>query len=497
MRYFFVFLLFSTLSLQSQVENDSISENPIKGDSIVSIAPNTTELDSVAKLKLTSLEDGFMTLSEFLSYVKTFHPIVKQANLIVSESDIKRLKSRGAFDPKLEVDYATKQFKSTDYYDKLNATFKVPVWYGIGVKANYENNDGVYLNPESTTPTDGLYGLGVTASIGGNMLMNERMAAVKQAKNYQKQALEERKILVNKILYDAANTYFEWLRYFNEKRIHESFLNNAERRFVAIKKSFYSGEMAAVDTLEANIAIGNRKLNLEKANIKYIKSSLDLANFLWLENNVPVELNTNITPDTLTIESVDSALNTTKIETEEFDIKEHPKLKALTYKSEILEIDRKLNFNKLLPTIEGEYNFLSGSLGNENVFGLDNYKAGFKVSVPIFIRKERSDLKLSKLKIEAINYERSTQEISISNKINGLLQELDSYETQIDLSKILVRDYGNLSKAEQRKFNLGESSIFYVNIRESKQIEAELKYVQLINNYLKTKAKLFNSLVIY
>ena len=73
---------------------------------------------------------------------------------------------------------------------------------------------------------------------------------------------------------------------------------------------------------------------------------------------------------------------------------------ALGFKTENLEIERKLKFNKLLPTIEGEYNFLSGSLGNDNAFGLDNYKAGIKVSVPIFIRKERSDLKLSKLKIE-------------------------------------------------------------------------------------------------
>ena len=494
MKNFILFFLVGFGIMKAQTATDSTEVNaPLETNSIDSLVV-PKELNYTAPL---GTFDDFISLSEFLSYVKTFHPIVKQANLIVTESDIKRLKSRGAFDPKLEIDYATKQFKSKEYYDKLNATFKIPVWYGVGVKANYENNDGEYLNPESTTPKDGLYGLGVTASIGGNMLMNQRMADVKQAKNYQKQALEEQKILINNILYDAANTYFDWLRFYNERKIHESFLTNAESRFVAIKKSFYSGEMAAVDTLEANIAIGNRKLNLEKANIKYIKATLDLSNFLWLENNVPVELNSTIIPDTLTIENVDTALNTSKIETEQFDITEHPKLKALGFKTENLEIERKLKFNKLLPTIEGEYNFLSGSLGNDNAFGLDNYKAGIKVSVPIFIRKERSDLKLSKLKIEALNYERSTQQLSIANKVNGLLQELNSFESQIDFSKILVRDYGALSKAEQRKFNLGESSIFYVNIRESKQIEAELKYTQLINNYLKTKAKLYNSLVVF
>ena len=62
------------------------------------------------------LIDTTMTLSEYLGYVKAFHPIVKQANLIVNESELKLLKSRGAFDPKIEVDYDRKKFENTDFY---------------------------------------------------------------------------------------------------------------------------------------------------------------------------------------------------------------------------------------------------------------------------------------------------------------------------------------------------------------------------------------------
>ena len=43
-------------------------------------------------------------------------------------------------------------------------------------------------------------------------------------------------------------------------------------------------KLVAIDTLEAGITVNNRKLNLERANIKYIKSTLELSNFLWLEN---------------------------------------------------------------------------------------------------------------------------------------------------------------------------------------------------------------------
>ena len=55
-----------------------------------------------------------ISLAEYLGYVKAYHPFVKQANLIITESEGKLMKARGAFDPKLEVDYDRKKFKNTE-----------------------------------------------------------------------------------------------------------------------------------------------------------------------------------------------------------------------------------------------------------------------------------------------------------------------------------------------------------------------------------------------
>ena len=169
-----------------------------------------------------------INLSEYLGYVKTFHPIVKQANLVINESEANLLKARGAFDPKLEVDYDRKKFKSTEYYDKLNAAFKIPTWYGVELKGNFEENDGLFLNPEGSLPDDGLYSVGVSVSVARGLLINKRMAMLKQAKIFVKQAQADRQLLVNNILYEATLTYFNWLRTYNEKRVYEDFLVNAK-----------------------------------------------------------------------------------------------------------------------------------------------------------------------------------------------------------------------------------------------------------------------------
>ena len=66
------------------------------------------------------------TYNEFLGYVKKYHPLVKQADLKLSEAQANLMQARGAFDPKIEVDFSEKQFKDSEYYSILNSSFKIP-----------------------------------------------------------------------------------------------------------------------------------------------------------------------------------------------------------------------------------------------------------------------------------------------------------------------------------------------------------------------------------
>ncbi|WP_298419060.1 TolC family protein [uncultured Kordia sp.] len=436
--------------------------------------------------------DSIMTLNEYLGYVKTYHPIVKQANLIINESEAKLLKARGAFDPKLEVDYDRKKFKNTEYYDKLNATFKIPTWYGIEFKANFEENTGEFLNPEFSVPTDGLYSAGVSISLARGFLINERMAMLKQAKLFTQQAKADQQLLVNEILYEASLTYFNWLKAYRNKQVYSSFLSNANIRFEGIKKSYREGEKAAIDTLEARLTLNTRKLGLEKARIKYVKTSLELSNFLWLNDNTPVEIKETIHPDVETVTSIDDVLKVTGFDSESFDVEAHPKLRSLDFKYESLQLNKRLKQNMLLPQIDLQYNFLSQTPDNIGTFNSANYKSGVNISFPLFLRKERGDLRLAKLKLQDLEFEISTTRVTLKNKIDAVTQEIESYNLQNQLTEELVADYEVMLQAEERKFFLGESSLFLVNSREAKLIENTIKAIDLENKYFKTKASLFN-----
>ena len=435
-----------------------------------------------------------LSLQEYLGYVKSFHPVVKQANLVINEGEAKLLKARGAFDPKLEVDFDKKEFKSTEYYDKLNAVFKIPTWYGVEFKAKFEENSGVYLNPESTVPVDGLYSVGVSVSLARGLLTNRRMAMLKQAKLFNQQAQADRQLLVNDILFQAAQTYFSWLRSFNDKEVYASFLNNAAFRLEGIKKSHKAGEFPAIDTLEAGIIVNSRRLEYENARMKYVKASLELATFLWLEDNTPLELQDNVVPDVQTIAEIDRALDASEASLEAMDLETHPKMLALGYKYESLLVDRRLKTNNLLPQVDLEYNLYSETPGYIDSYDTGNYMAGLNINFPLFLRKERGDLKLAKAKVQSAEYEIAATRLDLKNKISAIRQEMESYLLQNTYTEEIVRDYERLLEAEERKFFLGESLLFLVNSRESKVIEAKLKANEVETKYFMSKAALYRTM---
>lgn len=435
-----------------------------------------------------------LTFDEFLGQVKKNHPIVKQANLTLRIGEANLLQSRGGFDPKIEVDYDRKEFKSTEYYDRLNASFKVPTWYGLEFKGNYERNQGEFLNSSEILPQDGLYSAGVSMALGQGFWINERMATLKRAKFFLEQSKADRDILVNQILYAASVAYFDWLKTYREQQVYSTFLENASFRLNGLKSSVLQGEIAAIDTVEAKIATQDRALSLEQAMVQLTNKRLALSNFLWLGDNIPVELQENVKPDLEVKLGVDDALEILGIPLDSFALEAHPKIKSLGFKIDGLQVDRNLKANKLLPRIDVEYNFLTETPELINSFNSTAYKGGLRFVFPLFLRKERGDLKLANFKLSDSEFEFDNTQVEIRNEVLAIYNELDSFERQNLLIEAIVNNYNTLLVAEERKFSFGESSLFLVNTRESSLINAKLKEIGIENKFLHAKAKLFKSL---
>ncbi len=434
-----------------------------------------------------------LSFEEYLGYVKQYHPLVKQANLQLSIGEANLLKARGGFDPKVSVDYDRKKFKQTEYYDQLNATFKIPTWYGIEFKANFEENTGQFLNPNLTVPDGGLYSAGVSFSLAQGFLINERMAMLKKARFFIDQTKAQRELLVNHLIFEASLAYFKWVKANTEQEIYADFLSNALLRFQGIKRSVESGDKASIDTTEAKITYETRKLNLEAARLKTRKAALKVGTFLWL-NDVPLEIKENVSPVFPDSSAISNSLYLEGITNNLKILENHPKIRTITAKINGARIDRSLKRNKLLPKLDFQYNFITPDGDQLNSFNTANYKAGVNFSIPLFLRKERGDVKLADLKLKDANFERAATSLTLQNRIIEANAEIVSLQEQNSLIRGIVISYKTMLTAEERKFELGESSLFLVNSREQKLIEAQLKANTLQVKFLKANASLYNAL---
>ncbi len=431
-----------------------------------------------------------LNYNEFLGYVKKYHPLVKSAQLEINMAQANLMMARGGFDPKIEADFDQKQFMGKEYYSVFNSSFKIPTWYGIEVKAGFDNSEGIFVNPENSLPNQGLTSLGITVPVGQGLFINQRMADLRKAKIQIRLSQAERKLQAIEVLYNASLAYFNWKRNHNEVQLYSNYLDNASVRYKGILTLIKNGDKPAIDSVEAGIVVKTRRWNLEESKLKLAKSKLDLSNYLWSDNTIPLELQDDVLPENKLELTIGETLKINKLITDTISIENHPKINSLENKLAILEVDRKLKANSLLPKMDVGYHYLSEpNYWNDTNF--NNYKIGVNFKFPLFLRKERGSLQLAKFKIQDTKLSLDLERIQLKNKITAQQTEIKSIEKQLQLISSLVSGNGQMLQSEERLFSLGESSIFLINARENNLVSIQLTQLGLENRFLNSNAELF------
>ncbi|HEX9979721.1 MAG TPA: TolC family protein [Flavobacterium sp.] len=447
----------------------------------------------VCSANLSAQKQTILPFADYISMVKQNHPLVKNANLQPDKAKAEITSARGAFDPRLEASHSEKQFGDYQYYLIQEGALKVSTWYGIEFKAGFENSSGAFLNPENKLPENGLLSAGINVPIGQGLFINKRMTDLKNAKLQLSMSQSERILQAAAVLYDASATYFNWHRAYLESALYNQYVVAAEKRQKGIATMVIAGERPAMDSIEAGIVLKNRILSLEEAKLKVIKARLELSVFLWNDNNAPLEVTEQTFPEQLLPENVSSVLQTAPITDDSYNIDNHPKINLMRDKLGILENHRRLKANEFLPKAGVGYSYLT-EYGSTVSGNLQDYKIGLHFSYPVFLRKERGEVRLAKLKLREAAYELESERLQLKNQISAYTEEIKSLKKQLELATDVVRDYDLLLRSEERLFSFGESSLFVLNTRENNFIMSEISKLSLENRVHLAHAQLFKAL---
>ena len=461
---------------------------------VVASAQTKSALDSIFVLP-DSISS--FSIESFYASILEAHPIVKQTQLLneVAKQEIRL--ARGAFDPKVESRWGTKEFNDKNYYNKWIASFTIPTWFPLDPKIGIEKNNGAFIDPENTVPSiDNNQQIfsGISLPVGRGLFTDERRTALKQAQLFTKMVETEQIKLINKILLEAAKDYWQWYYFYYNYRLLSRNTDISAEIFRRVKLNYSMGEASVLDTIQAKITWQQRIVEQQESYMEFINAGIIISNYLWDAQGNPLQLSPEAAP--LLVRMDGQLLEPQMLQYLTSLAKEnHPELVKLTVKVNQLEVDRKLAVEYLKPRLDLSYNFLNQPIrpnGELQSFTfLNNYKFGLDFSMPILIRKERAKLEQTKIKIRSTGYERNQTEREIINQINSVYNQIVNTNIILNQQNAVAHNYERLLTAELLNLDNGESDLFKINVQQEKLIQSQSKVLKLKSEYEKLKATLY------
>lgn len=431
-----------------------------------------------------SAQNKVITLEQFIQQVKQYHPIAKQANLLIAKANAEILMAKGAFDPTINFDATNKTLDEKNYYYYTNPEFKLPLPVG-DIKTGIENNGGDRLSSEITAGKNSYFGVELPLAKG--LVIDKRRAALQMAKIYKKQSQQEQLLVLNNLLFDAYIAYTQWQTMHQQYEVFNNFVLLSSNRLRLVKIAAQNGDRSAMDTLEAFTQLQQYQIQQTEAYTKLVNAKLEVSNYLWNEKDSAVSINENFIP-AITAQEI-ANINAESLANNA--VMQSPAVQYYNFKLDGLSIERKLKKQNLLPYINAKANLLNKDYAVFNGFSTatmqNNYKWGIDFKFPLFLREGRGEVKKATIKIQETQLELNNKKQQIQTKILSYYNEYLQLQKQITLAKQSQNNYNSLYKNELLKFNNGESSLFLVNSRESKLLEAQQKLIDL--QFKQAKAK--------
>ncbi len=437
-------------------------------------------------------QDTVKTLNaeQVLALVRQFHPVVRQTSIEIEKSKADITIARGAFDPILSYYAARKTFNGANYYNDYAPEIKIPTWYGVEVSGGLENLTGSRLDPSSTAGKTSYLGLSIP--LGKNLVIDKRRAFLQQARIFNTMAEVEQRAVINDLLMSAAEAYWDWVKAYQTFVIVRNNVEINQKRVEFIKKSFANGERAAIDTVEAVAQLQSFQYQQNQRQMEFQNAGLQLSVYLWKSNNEPYTLPETVIPQ----DGWENEINILQFNLVLPDLltlaeNNHPDLQLYKFKLDVLDIDKRLKFQELLPKIDFRYNLLNKGYNlietaSAGPLFRDNFQYGLKMEFPLRFSQGRGEYKKARLKIEETTLDQNQKKQQIALKIRTYYNEFLNLKAQIALQSNNYNNYLALVRAEETKLQNGESSLFLVNSRENKALDVLEKLIELKAKYFKT-----------
>jgi outer membrane protein TolC len=465
-----------------------------------------TSVPKAAAVRTTPL-----TIEEVLARIELTHPLLTATGLERSQARARILKALSAWEPKVRNEVEFDRYQTFNLTNVSGAPNHLSVGYGdtflklghpwgwdlfVGIR-NVFGDHATLMGDNTNLPVRNVQSPAVAvpmdlqlfypqqmAIIGGKLnflrgfIMNEENAEFQKAELSEPQA-EIKVAQKRQDLYLAgAIQYWDWQVAVKQAAVQKQNLAVAEARFTQVEGQAKAGKVSPLDVVEVGQEVQRRKEATIAAQRQVEYEQYKLSLFLW-ENGDPVTPRPEWAPEFTgetplpTEEDIASAKSSAK--------EDRPEVRALAIQFQMNNIDVKLAKNSLLPklTLEG-----GPAIGSIYWAGGIGYRVGTIFSIPLFNREARGKVAHAQAEQERLTYELWNKEQSVSIDVDNWVSAIVRARDRVRAATEAYRLAKVLEEGERKRFDLGATSILFVNLRERNAVEAAYELYRAQYDYV-------------
>lgn len=430
-----------------------------------------------------------LRLESVVASVHQSFPLLEVAQLENDVTDGKQLAAWGAFDTKIKA--ASENGPTGFYQTYRNSTGVVrPLYDGGEVFGGYRIGRGDFQPwyQERQTNDGGEFKAGLRVPLARNREIDARRAQLWRATYDQQRARPEVRAQLIRFVQDASYAYWKWIAAGHQYENGRRALRLAEQRNGQLKRRVEEGDEDP-PVLQDNLrAVAKRESKLIDLKRKLDQAAIKLSLFSRASDGTPFIPGIEQLVNFPVAQEVSADIQAAAVQTA---LQQRPELVALDAMYRKASVDLAEAQNDFLPAIDAQL------VGSQDVGAPTSKKrdksqfeleAGLFVDVPIERRKARGKSHAAHAKMHQISAKKRFTEDKIATEVRYSLAAQQAAFERIGKTREARRLAEYMASIERRKFDLGQSDLLKVVLREAYAIDAAAGEIDAMLEYFNSRA---------
>lgn len=436
-------------------------------------------LASIVAAAMAQSPRGPLLLEDVLQSTETSYPVLLAAIQERAMAQGKALSAEGEFDTKLAVKSEMNQLGF--YKNRTNgATIEQPLAdWGGEVFGGYKRGQGNFgpWEQDLLSLSRGEWSGGVRLPLLRNRETDERrtdLTVARLAIELADASIEKQRL---KLLETAAKSYWEWVSVGRKLDVAESLMGLAEDRIRQVEDQVEAGAIAAIEIADNRRAVLERRSAVVSAEREFQNATFELSLFYRDDQGEPRLAGRDRLPEFPEPSGVSDAELKAGLDRA---LERRPEIAGTMVEVRQNMAELGLARNQMLPEIDltTEYgrDVGTGSItkrGNELM-------AGVTLKSPFQRRKAKGKIALQEAKLDQLEQKLRFARNRIEVEVRDAVSALDAALQQLELARAEMDVAQQLAQAERDRFELGDSTLFVVNLRELSAAGARMRVVSAL-----------------